>query len=108
MRNTKDLLMSLVATLMVCDLALVALALVPGHDQARPMDLRGGQISVPALQQPPTILAGGGGSSAVQPAFWGRIWRAIKRIGACAGCGLTGHKPWCDYCHNPPGPSNPT
>lgn len=103
MSRLKSLFASLAVTIMITDLVLVALACVP-EGQPVMASVNGDQVaSVASSSDVGTILAGGGGGNFVQPAFWGRIWRAIKRIGACAGCGLTGYDPWCRHCRGSSG-----
>jgi hypothetical protein len=89
---------------MITDLVLVGLACVPetrpdvadGAQAIRFEVKAGGAIGTPSDEG--LSLAGAIRDGAFQPAFWGKFWRAIKRIGACAGCGLTGYDPMCRYC----------
>lgn len=99
MSRFKRLLMSVAVSVMITDLVLIAFACVP---ETAPISMApdGGIAAVSAAGSGPEVVlaGGGGGQGLVQPAFWGKLWRAVKRIGACVGCGITSYDPWCRYC----------
>lgn len=98
MSRFRRLLMSVAVSVMITDLVLVAFACAP---ETTPSGTRN-SIVVELATEPSLLFAGGGCArqTLVQPAFWGKLWRAVKRVGACVGCGITSYDPWCRYCRD--------
>jgi hypothetical protein len=99
MSKLRRIFMSAVVSIMITDLVLIAFACVPESAPSSVAFDSSAAAMTPLSTNPQIALAGGGGGRGlVEPAFWGKIWRAVKRIGACVGCGITSYDSWCRYC----------